>query len=384
MVRLPTARKLLGRSKSDRIQHFCSREQISNILTLYSAEDIGRLVSFKRLAGWPEKYSLTMLLDTTTGRKVLKRYRYPNLAGILGEHSVLTFLAEQDFPAARLVANKEGLTFSEFEGHFWAVYDYIDGFNYTDFLYLTRHRSRFFLKEAARTLARYHHLVREFIPEGRKLEGFKQGGQELWRDTEWHLNVLEECQTRLSGKKALGEVDQLILNNLSWLRENYARLGEAYESDHSGLSKLVIHGDYAPNNILFDKEGLVAVLDFGSARLDVRVLDVAQALGTFARLRPSLLRGVGIDCEQARYFLSVYQACYPLKKREIEVMLDIWQLSKMRALIWAINKYTAKKSNDKPVHSQLQKRLQSRLKLFDWLAHNEGQLMATLSTVIND
>lgn len=338
------------------------------VLSLYPRKEAGELISCTPLGG---TYSHNLLLRTTVGQKVLKRYKYHNLLSILPEHSLLTFLAGQNFPAPRLIPNIEGPTYSEINGQFWALYDFIPGFRYTDFLYLSRRYDRFFLEEAAQTLACYHRLVDGFSPAGRKFEGFKEGGQKLWRDCEWHLNVLAECEARLGQKKQLEETDRFILNNLNWLREDFARLGKAFETNHQ-LSKLAIHGDYAPQNVLFDEEGVVAVLDFGSARLDVRVRDVARALGAFTRLRLSKLRGTGIDRERAKIFLSVYQAHFPLSSGEIEALPDIWRFVKMRLMILAIREYPTKPLN--------LKKFRHTLRFLDWLARNENQLMMALRT----
>jgi Ser/Thr protein kinase RdoA (MazF antagonist) len=368
----PVLRKALSvfRPNSSDLIPF-SKEQVAEVLALYPRKEMGDLISCAPLEG---TYSHNALLRTTMGQKVLKKYKYHNLMSILPEHSILTFLANHNFQSPRLVANVEGKTYSKVNGQLWALYDFIPGLRYSDFLYFSRRQERLFLRKVTQVLAHYHRLMDGFSPAGRKLDGFKNDGQELWRNCEWHLNVLTQCEAQLRQKDRLDETDQFILNNLSWLKEDYACLGTAFEANHQQLSKVVVHGDYAPHNILFDKKGeVVAVLDFGSARPDVRVRDVTRALETFSRLRLSRLRGVGIDYERAKFLLSIYQADYPLSSAEIEAMPNIWRLGKMRVMIWAIQEYPAR-----PLNLAM---LRHMLRFLDWLEANENQLMAALREV---
>ena len=122
MLRVPTLSKLFNVSRPNPDPKSLSRKRIAEVLALYPQKEVGELISCLPLGG---NYSHNLLLKTTVGQKVLKKYKYHDLSSILPEHSILTFLADHDFPAPRLVRNKEGHTYSEVNGWFWALYDFI-------------------------------------------------------------------------------------------------------------------------------------------------------------------------------------------------------------------------------------------------------------------
>jgi thiamine kinase-like enzyme len=63
---------------------------------------------------------------------------------------------------------------------------------------------------------------------------------------------------------------------------------ESVVERRSDLPKVVIHGDYAPWNLLLRPDGSFFVLDFNAARLDLRIFDVILATLWFAWRHDSL------------------------------------------------------------------------------------------------
>jgi Ser/Thr protein kinase RdoA (MazF antagonist) len=84
-------------------------------------------------------------------------------------------------------------------------------------------------------------------------------------------------------------------------------------------------------NVLFDSEGLVGVLDLGSARLDLRILDLARALQSFA-----YRRRYGLDVSRARIFLDAYRTWLPLSDDEVALIPTLLRWLLLRVLIWRL------------------------------------------------
>lgn len=71
----------------------------------------------------------------------------------------------------------------------------------------------------------------------------------------------------------------------------------------------VIHGDYHPGNVLFEKDRLVGIIDFDSVRMDSRIKDISI-----------MIDRTPIQCDDFQdkqaIFLYEYNSLYPLTKEE--------------------------------------------------------------------
>jgi homoserine kinase type II len=300
------------------------REKLEAVLAYY---DVGGL------RGWGNPpagglRSHKLVLKTGRGRLVLKEYMHViGSEAIRYEHSVLRHLASRGFPVPRLLPTRDGGSFVEVDGQRYAIFGFVKGFTYTD-CYLSRRQERWFLRQAGQTLAQYHRRVEGFVPEGRKLDGFKPGGKSRWRDYRWHLQKLEEYTARLRERGPSAQ-EQRLLRELDRRRDELLAIGQAFEEQHHVLSKVIIHGDYNPSNLLFDRRGVTAVLDFECVHLDFRASDVISAIGRFfAREGPTL----GIDGEKAGIFFAAYQSTYPLDLHDVILIPDIFRYARLRNL----------------------------------------------------
>jgi Ser/Thr protein kinase RdoA (MazF antagonist) len=103
------------------------------------------------------------------------------------------------------------------------------------------------------------------------------------------------------------------------LRERAAAIGEVHPQ-HADLTSLVIHGDYYADNLLFDGQRIVALLDYDNAAHQSRIVEVAEALIYFAN-RPDGRLSVGVydgvmDLEKVARFVAAYNAVWPLTPAE--------------------------------------------------------------------
>ncbi len=275
-------------------------------------------------------------VDTHAGKKLLKGYRPQWQVGTVRyAHSILTRLAQLDFPAPRLVAALNGETFVAMAGLHYALFDFADGVDYTAKFLLRIHRLKL-MADAGCALACLHRQLKGFMPEGYHHMGFRAYTGSRWRDMAWHVDKvddLKERSSRLTGSEERTHVDWLIQNS-SYIIEELGRLDERLSV--AQLPRLVIHGDYGLHNLLFSKDGVVMPLDFELARLEWRLSDLVSCL---SRLRYSKRGEVAYDFESMHWFMEGYQSEYPLSGDEWQLLPQVWRFYKMQGAVQYWNSY---------------------------------------------
>ena len=304
--------------------------EIKAVLAHY---DLGQCQVRRHLGG---SSSHNLLLDTNRGHQVLKKYFW-SLASTMQEHSILGHLAKSGFPTPQLVRNRKELTFTELGDQHYAIYDFVDGYRYTDYYMPLRAKQRL-AAQAGEVLAQFHQSMIGFCPAGRKVNGFRPDGETLWRDVEWHLGVLDEYVEAAGKKTPLDGGDAFLLSVAAELRDDLVKVGRYFEQPGAELPKLVIHGDYAPHNILFDRGKLVMVLDFGDACVNLRGLDIARGVTSFARAYSNRRSPFGLNESLAHAFLQAYQAQQPLSDAEIGAIPDLMRWRLLQPMIWRLHK----------------------------------------------
>jgi Ser/Thr protein kinase RdoA (MazF antagonist) len=283
-----------------------ARDSADTILTSYG------LRAVKRVRNLPiGRRNRSVVVHTTAGRKVLKRYRDDwAVPTIVHEHSILRHLGSAGFPAVRVESTLAGETFVDREDGRFALFAFEDGMNLAGFL-LPLERRVLLWGVAGRLLARFHRAVEGFVPEGEHHLGLGPLGARS-RDLAWHLGAIEEL-TRDPGPPNREESEA----HLRWLRGNAERVAGRIivlqeTLDDAPLVRSVIHGDYGLHNILFWRDGTPILHDFELARLDWRLIDIVTVLSRVeARLAGAFLEGyedvAGPPGDEWRFLSDVWQ-----------------------------------------------------------------------------
>jgi Ser/Thr protein kinase RdoA (MazF antagonist) len=274
-----------------------------------------------------------VILNTTSGWKVLKRYRSRlSLSSIAYGHSILERLAEIGFPAIRFIPTPTGETFVSQEGSNYVLCDFVNGTNYSVSFVLRFHRL-ILMKMAGKTLAHLHASLNGFVPKGQHHLGFTSYAGGWQRDLLWYVAKVEELKAR-SRDLAEGQdqsYGQWLVQHSSTILDELTGLDEKLRC--SPLTRLIIHGDYGLHNVVFQKNGTVTVLDFESSRLEWRLSDLVSAL---SRLR---FAGGEYDFQSIRSFLDGYQSAYPIAEDEWQFLPSVWRFHKLRASLIYWNSY---------------------------------------------
>jgi Ser/Thr protein kinase RdoA (MazF antagonist) len=331
-------------------------------ISLLVRYDLGTLRSVKPLSG--ESRSQNVLVSTDRGRWMLKAYRASlGVEAIIFEHSLLQHLAVCALPAPRLESARSGDTCVEHAGSRYALYRFVDGYR-LDRLLLSPSRRQAFLVATARILGRYHVVVREFLPKGRKLDGYRPDNGTRWRDHHWFARRIAAYREYLRSRQSQ---DSLLLDGLEVVERDLLELGERLARQGGDAPWLAIHGDVGPYNLLVRLDGSVMMLDFECAHLEMRAYDVISALATCAGRRDG-----SIDLVKANLFVQAYQELWPLEREEIRLMPDLFRYVKLCGLVWRLREDM---TLERPLEANW---LRSRLACPDWMARYGEELATAL------
>jgi Ser/Thr protein kinase RdoA (MazF antagonist) len=308
--------------------------------------------------------SQNWIFVTNSGKKILKKYK-PSVDAdnILHEHSILSQLALQQFPAPRLNKNLHGETLIEIGNSRFALFDYLDGyFQFHEQIYFPS-RASTFLALAAVSLASLHGTLRDFTPVGKNPNGFLSKDGPRWRDLKWYREQLavNKLQTFEKLRKKPQRELNVIHSRAEWIEDRLTELDEILAA--APLERVIIHGDYGPYNLLFKNGNPVVVIDFELARLDWPLTDLAYAMTTFARNR------LGFQQKKMRQFIQTYQEASQIGTEQLDYLPDVWEYLSLRRFIvcWGRALETG--------HKNWLVEAQDRMRMIDWITTHKDAML---------
>jgi Ser/Thr protein kinase RdoA (MazF antagonist) len=275
--------------------------------------------------------SSNIALETTAGRVVLKRYIWPWPHAIT-EHTVLQRARERQLPVPRLHLNQAGHTYTTVNGKTYAVFDFVDGFALSNFWLWPLERAQR-VGQAGALLVQFHLAMEGFNPPSEKTDGFTPDGQRLVRDLSWHLDLVEQFEARARAQAQRDDLEDFLLKLAAPLKEQLVQVARIYALPVSQVPRSAIHADFAPKNVLFNESGVAAILDFGDACMNLRMLDVGRAVATFANRAIS-----EVDPHLSTIFLQAYSAHSPLTETEILNLPTGMRWRQLRNIVWMIDR----------------------------------------------
>jgi Ser/Thr protein kinase RdoA (MazF antagonist) len=280
--------------------------ELDTVLGLYGLSRTGRPRNFA--LGW--RSSIVSIL-TGSGRMVVKRYRDGwDVRTIKHEHSILAELERVGFPAVRLVRARDGDSFVTEGGGRYAVFEYVGGRSVSG-RYMTSGGRRSLFLHMGDTLGRFHTALDGFTPPFEHHLGYTTSSGGAPRDLDWHIQALEA----LLRPDSVRHSDEIALMELM---ETHAGVVQArlLELDQrlttAGLDAGVIHGDFGPHNVIFDRSGRTVVHDFELSRVDWRMVDL---VGGLSRWR----------ADAGRSFLEGYRRSSPDSVEDISMLPVVWE-----------------------------------------------------------
>jgi len=286
-------------------EKFDSRE-LASCLRHY---DLGRITSIQEFSRG-SRNAPKVVIESDRGKFLFKR-RAPGKNDpdrVAFTHQIQLKLAAHDFPLARLVPTRKGhRTMLLRHGCIYEMFEYVEGGEYDGSAEATY--------DAGRTLGLYHKLLRDARSEYRPPAGSYHGATAIREAIQNTVGALP------IEKRPPAEI---IMATVSYLAEIYHYCGQ--QAERRGLGdwhRQIVHGDWHPGNILFRNKRVAAVIDYDSARIQQRIIDVANGALHF-----SITGGGGkpetwpdhIDKERYQEFLRGYASIGGISAREIETI----------------------------------------------------------------
>jgi len=228
-------------------------------------------------------------------------------------HALQHYLLEHNFPLPQLVHTRSGQdALLRIRDGVYELFEYISADEHDNGIIAAY--------EAGRMLGLYHRLVGDFPEDPPEEKGNYHNAP----------HVLRSFKT--VGEKLVAAGEQPASRVVGVLRD----LRETYKSSATTVEKFglptwetqIIHCDWHPGNMLFEKGHVVAVLDFDSARLGQRVIDVANGVLQFSFINGGRDLSKWTDAAddlRARRFLRGYDSLVTLSEAELRTVPFLMQ-----------------------------------------------------------
>jgi Ser/Thr protein kinase RdoA (MazF antagonist) len=284
-------------------------DELAIVLSHY---DLGIIETIKDYARGSRK-APKLLLASEKGEYLLKRRARgkDDPFKVAFSHALQLFLAARQFPLPHLIGTRnDNNSMLQYNGLVYELFEYIRGTGYDNTLEATF--------ESGKILALYHKLLRDYTPEFPPPTGSYHASKAI----NTSLDQIPQTFSRADRLKNLSEAE--LQGTLSYLREIYTEA--SHTADDIGLAQWpmqIVHCDWHPGNMLFRSSKVVAVIDYDAARLQQRIIDVANGALQFSILGggddPSQWPDY-IDESRFKRFLRGYDSVNVLTTAELETL----------------------------------------------------------------
>jgi len=216
-------------------------------------------------------------------------------------HQIQLALAEQNFPLPHLLGIKEDNNSMLILGEdIYEMQEFIAGSKYDGSMEST--------KQSGHALGLYHKLLENFESDFKPLTASYHNSKAIHQALQAAKESLRKNNSDADSTTLAEEIDDIV---------NY--LGETYKNSAQSCNQLglnewpsqIVHGDWHPGNMLFRDKLVTAVIDYDTARLQPRVIDLANGALQFSiiggRDDPSKWP-CHLDQERFMHFLKGYDS----------------------------------------------------------------------------
>jgi Ser/Thr protein kinase RdoA (MazF antagonist) len=283
-----------------------SSDELAEVLSHY---DIGKIRKVMRLIGGSSR-APKIVVTTGRGRFLLKRRSQgkDDVYRVAFAHAVQTHLAKRYFPVAPLLTTRDQVsTILQLRDNIYELFKFVGGVRYNGSAEATI--------DTGRQLARFHQYLANFEFEWEPLKASFHDSATM----RGHLKMVASDSSPGEDKHLPEVGEQLMtLYNASSVRVN--QLG------FDSWGEQVVHGDWHPGNMLFDKDKLVAVLDFDSVKIAPPITDLANAMLQFSLVgyHPNPADWPDyLDQAKLVQVLEGYREVIKLDKNHLDSLLDL-------------------------------------------------------------
>jgi len=305
--------------KSDR-QTFAA-DELAIVMSHFEIGVIEKIIEFPRGSRKAPK----LLIKASKGPFLLKR-RAQGKDGpekVLFCHGIQLHLAAKQFPLPHLIGTKsDNNSMLRLGEETYELFEYIQGTPYDQSLEATQ--------DAGKVLSLMHKLLRDYNGHNPAPAGSYHNARSVY-------NGFKQIPTSLASRNPTQSNEQSQRNAklVKVLKGYYEDAVHRVES--AGLNDWpmqIVHSDWHPGNMLFRGPRVVAVIDYDTARIHQRVIDIANGALQFSILGGGddpLAWPDGIDLARFKRFLLGYDAVPENMLTRAELEVAPWLM--MQALI---------------------------------------------------
>lgn len=212
-----------------------------------------------------------LVLKTDTGNYLLKRRARgkDDPYKVAFCHSLQFHLADRQFPLPHLIGTKDNNnSMLQLNNRLYELFEYIKGISYDLSLEAT--------SDAGKILALFHKLLKDFKSDYETPKGSYHQARPVYAALKAIPNTMQKHSTNAAELPRINELAK-------FLYESYT--AAAQKVDELGLPdwpKQIIHSDWHSGNLLFRGQRVVAVIDYDAARIQPRMIDVANGALQFS------------------------------------------------------------------------------------------------------
>lgn len=251
------------------------------------------------------------------------------------EANLIVLLAEKGLPVPSIYSNgQDELVSYADDGAPFFVQDYIEGdFFPSEGLELNRGQ----LVSAAQTLARLHQELIK-LPNQETPADITSFTSEQFFSTSSARLIWEIAQAEVAmGESELDRLMQYVAQEK--LREIASFNAETINNYVKTLPRILAHGDFTPQNLIYKGNEVVSVVDWELARYQPRVWEVTRAICSFCKQGTTEFFNTPIDIDKMKIFLEAYQSQNPLTTEELLSIPDMAYLASLYPVFLLSTRY---------------------------------------------
>jgi len=234
-------------------------EELAICLSHY---DLGIITSIQEFARGSRR-SPKIIIDCQRGRFLFKRRvrGREDAAKVAFTHQIQLLLAAQNFPLPHLLGTRpENNSMLVLSGSIYEMFEYISGTGYDASLEATH--------SSGKILGLFHKLLTGFKSEYKPPTGSYHNQPAIQQSIRNSIRKLPE------DKRPSDDVMTDVVESLDHAYKHCAAQANGLGLEKWGVQ--IVHGDWHPGNMLFRDKHVVAVIDYDTARLQQRVIDLAN------------------------------------------------------------------------------------------------------------
>ena len=296
------------------------------------------------------------IVKTDKGKYILRKIALDrSVREVKFEFEFLEFLRKNNFSyqIPNPIKSKEGKELIKFgKGIFW-LYTFIEGKS-SQKLNLAR------MEEIAKMMAKIHKLTKGLVIKYKK----------NWPDPytiNWQISWLKKEMAL--AKRTNSRLSNILLERKPEIEKYYKMIKTSKKKlMYERLEKHVVHGDFNIENILFEGDKAVGLIDFDNCKSEPKIRDITAFILMELRIQKKR-----IDLKLARKFIQYYSKYYKLTNQEISFVPEILISDSIDYLIWDAHVLMRK-----PERSSISS-IKGYFEITKWCDKNQDKILRALS-----